>query len=1107
MHKKLLKSLAAVMLLMTSANAFAEIDSYEVGDMGYLRTPMETANGIILTNNTYSEIYALNGEKLTPILQERNCGLYTNLSPDGKYLGFKSFNDADEQAPAILDVTTGIVTVLEEYTWECGQVSFANDGTMAYTMGNRLIVRKGNTRKAFDLGFYTNIANISPDGTQVAYSNIDGRMFVIDVTSGAKEFLPVNDGYRPIWSPDGSKIAIQIGNGTLAVQERATKKVFNLGQGESVSWANNSEELIFTQTDRINDFQIAGSSIKKVNFDGSGEITLVKSSDNLPTDAIITRDNKLFVPYKTGAKRGLVVKDLVEGITPSAVSVKEETVINFDEETIVGLRHSNPNDNPNIKPSPVPAEGTIGALDIPYYSQIYDSPAVNGCTKHGHVTCAPTSACMYLGYYDLLPKKTTYRRSDNTPLQYAHAISAVFTNKAGTKTFNETAYGNGCYSVPGAYGYMWTGSRAPSGGYMTSFMKLNGCLTAEYLWSASSSWNKFCSESAAGRPSPLCVYLRSSGHLILGFRTNCTYTTAGGFVNRTGSFVCHDPYGDANDSTWGDDDGQHSSYDWLGYNSGRANIGTYCWSVYATVPAAANPVEAKITSNVAEVSLKAVYGSTGTVTQDVKITAQGLSANMSFNSATSAIKVEALSDWNSLTGGTLRCTLNTNFTLGKGQFISYIAISSGKEANGNLVRIEIPTEVILTNEDGSIPSDEEPTAPEDPSEPEDPETPENPNVTLDDQNIVLTEVWKKTTADGWYSLSAPVTRSMAYKGGNLYVLNARGATAPVINIVDAYTGVAKGTLSVDGVSGGAVTLSNIVAFDGKLYASNRAAAPSSGAASETLKIYRWDSDSSTPVVIKEDATHGSLALGGKMMLSGNSSNGRIWFCQGSTVVYYDITNGTVGDAKTIALTKDSAAFNVGANAGETDFVINSDGTFWADGKDKVPALFNASGAWQKDCASIVNGNANSFKLVDFGTRKLAAIATYMNKSATSLADGAFVLADVANGVDAATAIATYPETGFVTATRNTQMMTTLCVATDRENGMVLDVWYCADSQGIGFYSYNGKKESSSAIEDIFTEGVEAPAEYYNLQGMKVANPSGGIFIKVQGNKVTKEYIK
>ena len=35
----------------------------------------------------------------------------------------------------------------------------------------------------------------------------------------------------------------------------------------------------------------------------------------------------------------------------------------------------------------------------------------------------------------------------------------------------------------------------------------------------------------------------------------------------------------------------------------------------------------------------------------------------------------------------------------------------------------------------------------------------------------------------------------------------------------------------------------------------------------------------------------------------------------------------------------------------------------------------------------------------------------------------------------------------------------------------------------------------------------APIEYYNLQGMKVTNPSVGIFIKVQGDKVTKVSVK
>ena len=48
---------------------------------------------------------------------------------------------------------------------------------------------------------------------------------------------------------------------------------------------------------------------------------------------------------------------------------------------------------------------------------------------------------------------------------------------------------------------------------------------------------------------------------------------------------------------------------------------------------------------------------------------------------------------------------------------------------------------------------------------------------------------------------------------------------------------------------------------------------------------------------------------------------------------------------------------------------------------------------------------------------------------------------------------------------------------------------------------------TSAVEGIEMEDANAPVKYYNLQGVEVANPSNGIFIKVQGTKATKEYIK
>lgn len=51
---------------------------------------------------------------------------------------------------------------------------------------------------------------------------------------------------------------------------------------------------------------------------------------------------------------------------------------------------------------------------------------------------------------------------------------------------------------------------------------------------------------------------------------------------------------------------------------------------------------------------------------------------------------------------------------------------------------------------------------------------------------------------------------------------------------------------------------------------------------------------------------------------------------------------------------------------------------------------------------------------------------------------------------------------------------------------------------------SGEQSGISGIEEGDTDA--APV-YYNLQGVRVANPSGGIFIVVKGNKTTKEYFK
>ncbi len=64
---------------------------------------------------------------------------------------------------------------------------------------------------------------------------------------------------------------------------------------------------------------------------------------------------------------------------------------------------------------------------------------------------------------------------------------------------------------------------------------------------------------------------------------------------------------------------------------------------------------------------------------------------------------------------------------------------------------------------------------------------------------------------------------------------------------------------------------------------------------------------------------------------------------------------------------------------------------------------------------------------------------------------------------------------------------------------------------LNYYNEKGELVYSSGriagVESIEIETINAPIEYYNLQGVKVTNPSNGIFIKVQGNKASRVYIK
>lgn len=77
---------------------------------------------------------------------------------------------------------------------------------------------------------------------------------------------------------------------------------------------------------------------------------------------------------------------------------------------------------------------------------------------------------------------------------------------------------------------------------------------------------------------------------------------------------------------------------------------------------------------------------------------------------------------------------------------------------------------------------------------------------------------------------------------------------------------------------------------------------------------------------------------------------------------------------------------------------------------------------------------------------------------------------------------------------NVNKITALCYLIDTATGKIENVCKVKNADIV---------RGESGITDITADNAAAPVEYYNLQGIRVANPQGGIFIRRQGNEVTK----
>lgn len=108
------------------------------------------------------------------------------------------------------------------------------------------------------------------------------------------------------------------------------------------------------------------------------------------------------------------------------------------------------------------------------------------------------------------------------------------------------------------------------------------------------------------------------------------------------------------------------------------------------------PIEkGTITCQPTELIFDCVIGSSETIFQDISVKAEGVSTAITANSPSRALKISKLAYWNNLKGGTVRATLNNNFSTTPKVYESKINISS---ATGNT--IEIPVTINFTDQAG-----------------------------------------------------------------------------------------------------------------------------------------------------------------------------------------------------------------------------------------------------------------------------------------------------------------------------------------------------------------------------------------------------------------------
>jgi len=460
-------------------------------------------------------------------------GRYTCIADD--YLLFKKITD-DGHIPCIYFLNNKRTYEMLPPSASCGVPRKWGDSFVIAVEDRIVIWHDGIIVREFPNERRVQFIDIDIVHGRAAYTDDDGYIVILDFETGEARKIFNQLGFKPRWSPDGTKIALLSSEG-IVVLDYESGETWEFEEGLKYVWDPVGVGL-FIQKLRSNLTEIFYSDLYYF-IPGGEKIKLTNTIDVHEGMHAISPDGK-WLAY-THCPQGDVYR----------ARISREGEMSLTSEEFIAYGRDCP-----IIPFEKHHSGAKSDIWIPYLHQVYDVPD----DFNGSSSCGPTSGLMAIQRFGKLPPHPI---TCSEPYSHNHDF--------GWYVPNEYEYNGYLYDHPGlapkvgdyysdttvygAHGFcVSTHERVGTwGDSLVALINQHGLSSG---W-ASCSWSWFTGEIDDGNPVCALLTFGTSGHY------NCW---RGYFTDHV--VVSNDPYGDHNHYPWKQYNGECVFYDWEGYDNG-----------------------------------------------------------------------------------------------------------------------------------------------------------------------------------------------------------------------------------------------------------------------------------------------------------------------------------------------------------------------------------------------------------------------------------------------------------------------------------------------------------------------------------------------------------